>query len=109
MAIETQIENPAVTMVERTRSVWWASLDGAPYSVEAERETVHLDANNALVGYAQVGAKVIRPFASVKDETVDVNGTTIAVAELVEAQRILIDRWHAEDLEPPPPSDPPPP
>jgi len=109
MATETPITNPAVKTIERTRSVLWSMRDGVPISIQAQRETQPVDAADASVGYAQSGAGVIRAYDRVVDETVDVNGMTIAVADLIEAQRILIDRWRAEDLVPPPPPVPLPP
>ena len=101
MATETLIDNPAVKTVERTRSVMWLSRDGIPYAVEAQRETQPLDASNAPVSDAQGGQYVKRLYDRVMDETVDVNGIAIAVMDLVEAQRALIDRWRQEDLAPP--------
>lgn len=96
MAIETPIDNPAVKQVERTKTVTWATMEGVPHSVEMQRETVRLDANDVNLGTVG-GGRVLRPYDRVKNETADVNGKTISVAEMAEAQAILSDRWAAED------------
>ena len=51
---------------------------------------------------AMPAAKVQRQLETVMDDTVEVEGTTVAFSTVIEAMKLFFDKWRIEDIENPP-------
>lgn len=54
---------------------------------------------------AMPGARVGRPIDGVMDETVEVEGLTLSLTNVMDAMKEFVRRWRAEDLAKPPPEN----
>lgn len=96
MATTEQITGTIPTTIEyRSRKVLITAPKGSDIFLTATREGIFTDDGTGL--FKINSYEVRRRLSEVKDETIEINGSTISVSLVAGALSAFIDKWDQED------------